>query len=120
MTSKRARDALAERIAASPEFAKGLQRPETMEVEDDDELDEDNPMDEVIYDEIDSSKMIDEETEALILQEPGHLDTDEPDAEPDHGDVHVVGDKVDRYTGYEFSSHEATNWWVEWDAMSHV
>ena len=45
-----------------------LQRPETTGVEEE-EVYEDDPMDEgtVLCDEIDSSKMIDEEVEALIL-----------------------------------------------------
>lgn len=120
MTSKRARDTLAERTAASPEFAKNLQRPEIMEAEDDEELDEDDPMDEVTYDEIDSSRMIDQEVEALILQKPEHLLIGKPGAESDHGDVHIVGTHVERYTGLEFSSHAATSWWMEWDAMSHM
>jgi len=111
---------LAERVAASPEFAKTLQRPETIVAEDDEELDEDDPMDEVTYDEIDSSKMIDEEVEALILQKPRQLPMGEPDAESDHGDVHIVGANVDRYTGHQFSSRGATGWWMDWDAMSHM
>ena len=124
LTSERARTTLKKRIAASPEFAKSLQRPETIGVEDEEEeeIDEDDPMDEgiVLYDGIDSSRMIDEEVEALILQEPRHLLMDQADAEPDDNDVHVVGAYVERYTGHEFSSRAATNWWMEWDAVSHM
>jgi hypothetical protein len=38
-----------------------------MGAEDDEELDGGDPTDEVVYDEIDSSRTIDEEVEALIL-----------------------------------------------------
>ena len=53
------------------------------------EVDEDDPMDEgaVLCDEIDSSKMIDKEVEALTLQEPTHLPMDQVDTESDHNDV---------------------------------
>ena len=40
----------------------------------------------VLYDEIDSSKTIDEKVEALILQKPSHLPTEKTDAESDHND----------------------------------
>jgi len=83
-----------------------------MEAEDDEEFDEDNPMDQVTYDEIDSSRMIDEEVGALILQKPRHLLIGEPDVESDHGDVHIEGANMDRYTGHEFSSCGATNQWI--------
>ena len=121
LTSKQARTALTERLAASPEFAKSLQRPETTGVEEE-EVDEDDPMDEgaVLCDEIDSSKMIDEEVEALILQEPTHLPMNQVDIESDYNDVQIVGPHVEKYTGCEFSSRAATNWWMEWDATSHI
>ena len=113
------RAALAERIAASPEFAKSLQRPETVGTEDNEELDEDDPMGEVVYDGIDSSRMVDEEVEALILQKPRHMLIDQPDAESGSDDVHIVGAHMERYTGHEFSSRVATDWWM-WDAVSHI
>ena len=121
LTSEQARTALKEHIAASPEFAKSFKRPETAGVEEEEEIDEDDPIDEdvVLCDEIDSSRMIDE-VEALILQEPRHLLMDQADAESDHDDVHIVGTYVERYTGHEFSSHAATNLWMEWDAVSHM
>jgi hypothetical protein len=48
-----------------------------MGIENREEIDEDDPMDEsmVLCDEIDSSRMIDEEVEALILQVSGPLCT---------------------------------------------
>ena len=91
-----------------------------METDDDEELDEDDSTDVVIYDETDSSRMIDEEVEALVLQKSRNLFIDQSDAESDHGDVHVVGAHMEKYTEHEFSSHKATNWWMEWDAVSHM
>ena len=118
LTNKKAGDTLAEQIAASPEFERSFQRPGTIGEEDDDEFDEDDPMVDVTYDEIDSSRMINE-VGTLVLQEPGHL-MGEQNAKSDDGDIHIVGENVERYTGHQFSSHAATTWWMEWDAMPHV
>ena len=90
LTSKRAKDALAKQVAASSEFAKSLQQPEIVGEEDDDELDEDNS-DVVVYDETDSSRTINEEVEALILQKPGDPIMDQLGSDLDDGDVHAVG-----------------------------
>ena len=78
MISEHARAALQDRIAASQEFAKTLQCPESTVAEDKEESHEDDSMggDVVLYDEIDSSRIIDEEVEALILQKPSHLHTE--------------------------------------------
>jgi hypothetical protein len=76
--------------------------------------------DAVLYDDIDSSRTIDEEVENLILQEPSHLLTGQIDAETDPDDVHIIGTYVERYTGREFSSCAATSEWMEWDATSHM
>jgi hypothetical protein len=76
--------------------------------------------DAVLYDDIDSSRTIDEEVETLILQEPSHLCTGQIDAETDPDDVHIIGTCVERYTGREFSSCAATSEWMEWDATSHM
>jgi len=83
-------------------------------------VDDDDEADGVIYDEIDSLKMVNEEVEALMLQDSSHSLVDQLDVEPDHGDVHIIGSHVERYTGQEFSSCAATNWWVEWDAAPHT
>jgi hypothetical protein len=74
----------------------------------------------VVYDEINSSRMIDEEIEALILQKPGGPTKDQPDSDSDDGDVNAVGTHVEKYTGCKLSPHKATNWWMEWDAASHM
>ena len=113
LISEGAKAALKERIATCPEFAKNLQRPETVEAEDGEEdggePGQDNPKDVVIYDETDSSKTIDEAVEALILQKPKNLLTDQADSESDHGDVHIMGEDMEKYTGHEFTSCTATN-----------
>ena len=120
MTSKRAIVALAERAAASPDFAKSLQWPDAPGEGEGDYIDEDNQGDEVVYDEIDSSRTIDEETLDLILQQSRHPLAHEPDADSDHNDHQIVGANMERYTGHEFSSHTATNSWMDWDASSHT
>ena len=73
-----------------------------------------------MYDEVDSSRMIEEEVADLILQEPGHLLRDKPDAESDYDDHQVVGEHMGEFTGHEFSSCAATNSWMDWDATSHI
>ena len=121
MISERARAALKVRIATSPEFSKNLQRPETTEAKVEEEKSGNDAVSEVVsYDEIDSSRTIDEEVEALILQKPNHLFRSPADVESDHDDVHIIGMHVEKYTGLEFSSHVATGGWVEWDATSHM
>jgi hypothetical protein len=75
--------------------------------------------DTVPYNEIDSSKMIDEEVEALILEKPNHLFKGQAGVELDHDDVAIVGVHVERYTGYDVSPYIATGEWMEWDATSH-
>jgi len=72
----------------------------------------------VICDEIDSSRMINEEVEDLVLQES--INPDQSDDESDYGDACPVGAQMEKYTGCEFSSCKATNWWLEWDAASHM
>ena len=117
MTSEQAKTALANRIAASPEFERSLHRPEITEAEDE-ESDEADSVDQnaVLYDEIDSSRTLNEEVGALILQGPNNPLVNQTDVEPDN-DVHIVGSNMERYTGCEFS---ATKEWMEWDATSHM
>jgi hypothetical protein len=71
LTGERAKAALKDQIAASPEFAKNLQQPDVAGVQEDEELNDNAQGDVVVHDGIDSSKMINEEVEDLILQEPG-------------------------------------------------
>ena len=106
-------------IYSSSGIDPNIQQPRTIGEEDDDQFDEDDPMVDVTYYEIDSSRMINEEVGTLVLQEPGHL-MGEQDAKLDDGDMHIVGENIERYTGHQFSSCAATTWWMEWDAMSHV
>ena len=74
----------------------------------------------MVYDETDSSKMINEVVEALILQEPRGSTKDQLDSDSDDGDVNAVGTHMEEYTGCELPPDEAANWWVEWDAASHM
>ena len=122
MTSERARAALTVRIAASPEFSRSLQRPTTTGIEDEEESSEGDSMgqDAVLYDEVDSSRTIDEEVEALMLQRSSLLATNQADAESDHDDVCIVGTHVERYTGHVLPSHVVDGEWMEWDATSHM
>jgi hypothetical protein len=122
LTGERAKAALKDRIATSPEFAKNLQRPDVAGVQEDEEFNDDAQGDVVVHDGIDSSKMINEEVEDLILQEPGHLLVDNPDTTSDDDDLHIVGKNLEKYTGHDFSSRMATgSWpWIEWDATSHT
>lgn len=71
------------------------------------------------FDEIDSSKTIEEETGDLILQGPNNL-TDQREAMPEDDDLRIIGSHVERYTGRNFSSCTATNEWMSWDATSSV
>ena len=48
----------------------------------------------MVYDETDSSKMINEEVEALILQEPRGPTKDQLDSDSDDGDVDAVGTHI--------------------------
>ena len=74
----------------------------------------------VAYDETDSSRMINEEVEALILQKPEDPIKDQPGSDSDDGDVYAVGIHMEKYTGREFSPCRATDWWMAWDAESHM
>ena len=95
MISEHARAALKVRIATSPEFSKNLQHPETTETEVEEEKSGDDAVGEVVsYDEIDSSRTIDEEAEAPILQKPNHLLRSPADVESDYDDVHIKGTHV--------------------------
>ena len=111
--------ALAERTAASPEFVKSLQRFDSPGEEEEDYVDEESDVD-AVYDEIDSARLIDEEVADLILQQPRNPLAQKPDAASDHDDHQVVGAKMERFTGHNFSSHTATTSWMNWDATTHV
>ena len=92
-----------------------------MEIEDngmDEDEGEDRAEGVVQYDEIDSSRTVDEEVEAFILQETTNPSVSQLDAGLDH-DVHIIGAHVERYTGHEFPSHTYTTEWMAWDAASH-
>ena len=64
--------------------------------------------------------MINEGIEALILQQPGGPTKDQPDSDSDGGDLYAVGTHMEVYTVCKLSPHRAADWWVEWDAASHM
>jgi hypothetical protein len=105
LTGKRAKATHKDQTTASPEFAKNLQQPDVAGVQEDEELNDDAQGDVVVHDGIDSSKMINEEVEDLILQELGHLLVDNPDTTSDNDDLHIVGKNLEKYTGHDFSPH---------------
>jgi hypothetical protein len=121
LTGAPARLALAERIKASPDFLKSLQRPETGEAEDEESFDEEfMDENEVEYDEIDSSKTIDEEVEDLILQKSDNLPTYHMNTDSAAEEAHILGAHMERYTGHEFTARTATNDWMAWDAAPYM
>ena len=63
------------------------------------------------YDDIDSSKTVEEEIADLMAKDTvdGSLDEDEDEDEV------CVGTDLEQYIGYEFSSQAATNAWMKWD-----
>lgn len=73
----------------------------------------------VLYDEVDSSRTIEEVVGGFIMQKPGSLPIGQAETESDH-DVHIIGACLERFTDHEFSSCTATNAWMEWDAGSSM
>ena len=73
--------------------------------------------DEIGYDEIDSSKTIDEEVEDLVLQKSNNLPTHHESAVED---AYIIGAHMERYTGCEFTTHTTTNDWMAWNAAPYM
>jgi hypothetical protein len=115
LTSEKAKTALAEQTAASPGFVKSLNWPETGS-------EEVVVGEEVLYDEVDSSRTVEVEVGALILREPSHIigDWESRPVDDNDDDVHIIGPFMGKYTGCDFSSCTATNEWMEWDVASNV
>lgn len=92
----------------SQEFTSTLHEPEATGVGDDDgdlpNNQEDNP---IIYDEIDSSKTMDEETADFMAM--GTAD------EVSEEDEVCVGTNLSQFLGHEFSIPNATAAWMKWD-----
>ena len=123
MASKEAHQLLLERVSTDQKFYKSLRRSDKG-VEEDQDNNSDNDSDDMVvcYDEIDSSKTIDAaiadvfectpaDCLADIYADEGDRLSDESDTE-DRG----TGANLDIYTGHEFSTHNATGGWMEWDS----
>jgi hypothetical protein len=94
---------------SSQEFIDTLSGMEPIGIEEDDEnyLPSDQKGDAVIYDEIDSSKTIDEEVIALMT-------ADMEDGVSEDGEV-CVGTDLSQFIGHEFTATAATNAWMKWN-----
>jgi hypothetical protein len=92
----------------SQEFTDTLHEPEPIGTEDDEEdISHDQEANPIIYDEIDSSKTMDEEIANFMV-----MDTvDEPSEE----DEVCVGTDLSQFIGQEFSIPSATAAWMKWD-----
>ena len=78
--------------------------------EEDEATDDDNSEGVVEYDEIDSSKTVEEEIVDLMAASA-------VDGSLDEGQDEVcVGTDLEQYIGYEFSSQAATAAWMKWDS----
>ena len=109
LTSEGAKKALAERIKNSQDFSDTLFRAEPMGVEDNEAIaNGDQEESTVEYDEIDSSKTLDEEI-ADLMTIPGVGDPSEEVC---------VGTDLEQFIGHEFSARAATTAWMKWDAKS--
>jgi hypothetical protein len=107
LRSESAQKALAERIKNSKEFSNTIYRVEPMGVEGDEVIaDEDQEGSTIGYDEIDSSKTLDEEI-ADLMTVPGK------DDEPEEV---CVGTDLEQFVGHQFSAQTATAAWMKWDA----
>ena len=121
LTSKEGRELLLKRISEDKNFYQSLGRFDPG-VEEDQDHDSTGGGDEMVYyDEIDSSKTIDAVIGDVLKQTPagslaeiytnddGRL-SDESDAE-----YRGTGANLDKYTGTEFSTCDATGGWMEWN-----
>ena len=107
LTSEEAKKALAERIKNSQEFSNTLFRAEPMGVEGNEVYDDGDQENSIIkYDEIDSSKTLDEEVTDLMTV-PGVDDSTEEVC---------IGTDLEQFIGHEFSIPAATTAWMKWDA----
>jgi len=110
LTSEKAKKALLERMKNSKDFTDTLSRTGTIGTEEEEEEEEwvtNNGSKVIEYDEIDSSKTVEEEIADLMAG--GAVDDLVEDDEV------CVGTNLEQYIGYEFSSQTATNAWMKWD-----
>jgi len=96
------------------DFTDTLSQSAPVGMEEDDEVTDGDDEVVVEYDEIDSSKTLEEEIADFMAQ--GTVDG--PLGGPLGGDEEevCVGTNLEQYIGYEFSSQTATNAWMKWDS----
>jgi len=107
LTSEKAMKALSEWMKNSKDFTDTLSRVGPIGVEEEEEeVTGDGSEKAIEYDEIDSSKTVEEEIADLMAGGAvNDLEEDEV----------CVGTNLEQYIGYEFSSQTATNSWMKWD-----
>ena len=110
---------LLERVSTDQEFYKSLKRLDEGDGDEDQEDIDDDDEKVVCHDDIDSSKTINEAISDVIasadcLVDP-HADKGEELIESDAEDK-GTGTNLDKYTGPEFSTCDATRKWMEWDS----
>lgn len=109
LTSEKAKAALAKRVKNSKAFVNSLSCMEPIGTEEDDEVDGDDEGERTVeYDEIDSSKTLEEIADLMTTQT-----ADDPS---DEGEV-CIGTNLEEFIGYEFSTRAATTAWMKWDTM---
>jgi len=97
------------------EFVDTLSQSGPVGTEEDDEVTEDDEKEVVEYDEIDSSKTVQEEIADFMAK--GSVDGQLGEEEEEEV---CVGTNLEQYIGHEFSSQAATNAWMKWDTnVSH-
>lgn len=120
MTSKEARALLLEQISTDQEFYKSLRRRDEGDEEVDQEKDQGDD-DGVCYDEIDSSKKINEAIQDVMESTPadslGDIYADEEDGlDESDAEDRGTGTNLGRYVGNDFSTRDATTRWMSWNA----
>ena len=127
LTSWEAHELLLERVNTDQKFYKSLKRLDEGDGDEDEDQDSDGDDsgngETVCYDEIDISKTIHEAIRDVVKQVPAdHLVdiygdkedrlSDKSDADEGRG----MGTNLDKYTGYEFSTCDAVERWMEWNS----
>jgi hypothetical protein len=122
LTSKEAHHLLLERISTDQEFYKSLKGSDEGGEEDQDDNDNDGDNKTVHYDEIDSSKTINEAIADVIKRAPAdcladiYVDKDDGLSGESDAEDRGTGTNLDMYTGHEFSTRNATGGWMEWNS----
>jgi hypothetical protein len=119
LTSREARRLLFERISTDPEFYKSLKRADGGD-EETDQGDTDGNGGGVYYDEIDSSKTINEAVQDVVERVPADSLADLYADKKDDSDASDTEDRgsgfnLDIYIRKDFLIKDATKMWMEWN-----